>query len=303
MRSTTFSTADVDRGGDPTAGAKRSNQGRGDGDQLTDSVGIHGEEEHMRCAIALGLTLAAVSVQAKVVTKEVRYKDGDVTLVGFLARDEARRLAPGVLVVPQWMGLTDYEKGRARQLAELGYVALCADIYGEGHTAASVKEAGQLAAKFKGDRALFRSRLAAALAALRASPGVDPKRCAAIGYCFGGTGVLELARSGADVLGVVSFHGGLDSPNPADGKNIKAKVLILHGADDPYSSQVDIAALQSELKSGGVDYEMVFYGGAVHAFTQPMAGNDPSQGAAYNERADKRSWIAMKDFFHEIFGR
>jgi dienelactone hydrolase len=258
----------------------------------------------MRHAMFFVLVLAAVTAQATVVTKEVRYKDGDATLVGFLAYDDAKRLTAGVLIVPQWMGLTDYEKGRARQLAGLGYVAFCADVYGDGHVAVDTKEAGQLAGKFRsGDRSLFRSRLKAALAALRASPTVDPSRFAAIGYCFGGTGVLELARSGADVQGVVSFHGGLDSPNPADGKNIKAKVLILHGADDPYTPKPDIAALEQELKAGGVDYQFVFYSGAVHAFTQPLAGNDPSKGAAYNERADKRSWIAMLDFFREIFGR
>jgi dienelactone hydrolase len=257
----------------------------------------------MRYPMVLGLLLAAVTSHAKVVTKEVRYKDGDVELVGYLAYDNAKSLVPGVLIVPQWMGLTDYEKGRARQLADLGYVAFCADVYGDGHNAADTKEAGQLAGKFKGNRALLRSRLAAALAVLRASPTVDAQRCAAIGYCFGGTGVLELARSGADVLGVVSFHGGLDSPTPADGKNIKAKVLVLHGADDPYVPKTDIAAFEQELKAAGVDYQLVFYSGAVHSFTQPMAGNDPSKGAAYNERADKRSWIALLDFFHEIFGR
>jgi dienelactone hydrolase len=254
-------------------------------------------------ATLLAATLAAVNVHAKVVSQAVTYRDGDVELVGFVARDDAKAGTPGVLIVPQWMGLTDYERGRAKQLAELGYVAFAADIYGGGHVAKDMSEAGALAGKYKGDRALFRSRLNAGLKALRATPGVDGARCAAIGYCFGGTGVLELARSGADVLGVVSFHGGLDSPNPADGKNIKAKVLVLHGADDPYTSKADLAAFEQELKSAGVDYQLVFYSGAVHAFTQPMAGNDPSRGAAYNERADKRSWRAMRDFFDEIFGR
>jgi len=259
----------------------------------------------LRFALAVSLLLAAATVaQAKVVTREVPYKDGDTNLIGFLAYDDAKVAAPGVVIFPQWMGLTDYERGRAKQLAGLGYVAFCADIYGDGHVAKDTAEAGKLATKFKSDRALYRSRLNAGLRALRASGSmVDPKRCAAIGYCFGGTGVLELARSGADVLGVVSFHGGLDSPNPADGKNIKAKVLILHGADDPFSPKADVEAMEKEFKDAGVDYQIVFYSGAVHAFTQPMAGNDPSKGAAYNERADKRSWRAMLDFFDEIFGR
>ena len=254
-------------------------------------------------ALSLGLSLFPVVAQARVVAKEVPYKDGEASFVGYLAYDDAKAQAPGVLIVPQWMGLTDYEKGRARQLAELGYVAFCADIYGQGQVAQSMQEAGTLAGKFKGDRALFRSRLSAALRALRGSPGVDKLRCAAIGYCFGGTGVLELARSGADVLGVVSFHGGLDSPSPADGKNIKARVLVLHGADDPFTPKNEIAAMEKELKDAGVDYQLVYYSGAVHAFTQPMAGSDPSRGAAYQERADKRSWSAMRAFFDEIFGR
>jgi dienelactone hydrolase len=254
----------------------------------------------MRTVLALGIVAIAATAQARVVTQSIPYKDGATELIGYLAYDDARASGPGVLIVHQWMGLTDHEKGRARQLADLGYVAFCADIYGQGKNAKDMQEAAALAGRFKGDRALFRARLNAALAALRASPTVDARHCAAIGYCFGGTGVLELARSGADVAGVVSFHGGLDSPNPADGKNIKSKVLVLHGADDPYTPKADIAAMEKELKDAGVDYQLVFYSGAVHAFTQPLAGDDPSKGAAYDERADKRSWRAMLDFFHEI---
>ena len=145
-------------------------------------------------------------------------------------------------------------------------------------------------------------RVNAGLHALRRQPFVDPKRLAAIGYCFGGTTVIELARSGADVNGVVSFHGGLDSPTPADGKNINCKVLALAGADDPFQKPGDLAAFEKEMRDAKVDWQIDFYGGAVHAFTQPMAGNDNSKGAAYNEKADKRSWEAMKQFFAGIFG-
>ena len=169
-----------------------------------------------------------MTTRAAIHTETVEYKQGDTTLEGFLAYDDAiPGLRPGVLVVHQWMGLTDYEKKRAEMLAQLGYVAFCADIYGKGVRPQNPREAGALAGKYKGDRHLLRARVNAGLDALRQQPLVDTKRIAAIGYCFGGTTVLELARSGADLNGVVSFHGGLDSPTPADGKNIKCKVLAL----------------------------------------------------------------------------
>ena len=141
----------------------------------------------------------------------------------------------------------------------------------------------------------------AGLDELRKNERVDSGRLAAIGYCFGGTTVLELARSGAHLAGVVSFHGGLDSPSPADGKNIRCKVLALAGADDPFQKPEDLSAFEQEMRRAKVDWEITFYGGAVHSFTQPMAGSDPSQGAAYQEQADRRSWAAMKMFFAEIF--
>jgi dienelactone hydrolase len=244
----------------------------------------------------------AVSVNAAIQTKTVEYKQGDTVLEGFVAWDDALPgVRPGVLVVHQWMGLTDYEKHRAEMLAQLGYVAFCADIYGKGVRPQNTQEASALAGKYKSDRQLLRARVNAGLDALRQQPLVDPGHIAAIGYCFGGTTVLELARSGAMLNGVVSFHGGLDAPSPDDGKNIKCKVLVLHGADDPLSSPQDIAALENEMRQGGVDWQLVKFGGAVHAFTQPMAGNDNSKGAAYNEKADRRSWEYMKLFFDEIF--
>ncbi|MGD0745585.1 MAG: dienelactone hydrolase family protein [Verrucomicrobiota bacterium] len=244
----------------------------------------------------------AMTMRAAIHTETVEYKQGDTTLEGFVAYDDAiQGKRPGVLVVHQWLGLTDYEKHRAEMLAQLGYVAFCADIYGKGVRPRNTAEAGAQAGKYKSDRRLLRARVNAGLDALRQQPLADPKRIAAIGYCFGGTTVLELARSGADVAGVVSFHGGLDAPDPADGKNIKCKVLVCHGADDPSSSPQDIAALENEMRNGSVDWQLIKYGGAVHSFTQPNAGNDNSKGAAYNEKADQRSWEAMKQFFAEIF--
>jgi dienelactone hydrolase len=252
------------------------------------------------CAVLVATT--AFTSRAAIHTETVEYKQGDTTLEGFVAYDDAvHGQRPGILIVHQWMGLTDYEKKRAEMLAQLGYVAFCADIYGKGVLPKNTQEAGVLAGKYKGDRQLLRARVKAGLAALCRQALVDQKRVAGIGYCFGGTTVIELARSGADIAGIVCFHGGLDSPTPADGKNIKCKVLVCHGADDPFSSPADMAAFENEMRTGGVDWQLIKYGGAVHSFTQPNAGNDNSKGAAYNEKADKRSWEAMTQFFGEIF--
>lgn len=250
---------------------------------------------------AILVLFCAMKTQAAIHTETVDYKQGDTTLEGFLAYDDSiSGKRPGVLVVHQWLGLTDYEKRRATMLAQLGYVAFCADIYGKGVRPKDVSEAGALAGKYKSDRALLRARVNAGLDVLKKNELVDTKRVAAIGYCFGGTTVIELARSGADLNGVVSFHGGLDSPTPADGKNIKCKVLALAGADDPFQKPDDLTAFESEMRDSKVDWQIVFYGGAVHAFTQPDPGF-VNAGAKYNEKADKRSWQAMKDFFAEIF--
>lgn len=253
--------------------------------------------------VAAALTFWISHVQAEIKTRVVEYKDGDVSLEGFVAWDSEKVSTgvPGVLVVHQWLGLTDYEKSRCEQLAKLGYVAFALDIYGKETRPANMQEAGQFSGKYKADRELYRRRLNLGLAQLRKQDGVSKDKIAAIGYCFGGTGVLELARSGADVNGVVSFHGGLDSPQPESANNIKAKVLICHGADDPFVPVKDIDAFKAELNSAGVDWQMISYSGAVHSFTQPMAGNDNSRGAAYNEKADKRSWKAMESFFAELF--
>jgi len=259
----------------------------------------------VRNAAGLLLVLAMTTwTSAEVKTMSVQYKDGATVLEGFVAWDAAAggKSQPGVLVVHQWLGLTDYEKGRCKQLADLGYVAFALDIYGQGGRPENVQEAGKLSGIYKKDRALYRRRLNLGLAQLRALEGVDQKKIAAIGYCFGGTGVIELARSGADIQGAVSFHGGLDSPAPADGKMIKAKLLICHGADDPFVPAADIAAFQAEVNAAKVDWQMIQYSGTVHSFTQPMAGNDNSRGAAYNALADKRSWLAMRTFFDEVFG-
>lgn len=246
--------------------------------------------------------LAAPALRAEIKRQTVEYRDRDTVLEGVVVYDtDTAGKRPGVLVVHQWKGLGDYELKRAEMLARLGYVAFCADIYGKGVRAGSAQEAGQLAGKYKGDRALLRARVNAALKALGEQPRVDPAKLAAIGYCFGGTTVLELARSGARIQGVVSFHGGLNTPAPADAKGIQGKVLALHGADDPFVPAAEVEGFAKEMRDGNVDWQLVSYGGAVHSFTDFGAGTDNSKGAAYNERADRRSWQAMKDFFAEIF--
>jgi len=246
--------------------------------------------------------MAAWSTHAAIVSNPVEYKQGDTVLEGLSVYDTAvQGKRPAVLVVHQWMGPGNYEKKRAGMLAQLGYNVFAVDIYGKGVRPTDPKDAGVEAGKYKSDRALLRARVRAGLDVLAKHELTDPKRIAAIGYCFGGTAVLELARSGAEIAGVVSFHGGLSSPTPGDAKNIKCKVLALHGADDPFVPATEVAAFEDEMRQGGVDWQLVAYGGAVHSFTDWGAGSDNSKGAAYNERADRRSWEAMKQFFAELF--
>lgn len=241
------------------------------------------------------------TLSAAVVEKPLEYKAGEVLCEGWLAYDDTvSGKRPGVLIIHQWTGVSDHEKEAARKLAGLGYNVLVADIYGQGirpQPPAAGKEAG----KYKADRALLRARANAALDALVRDSRTDAAKLAATGYCFGGTAAIELARSGAKVLGVVSFHGGLDSPTPADGKHIKAKVLALHGADDPFVPAKDVAAFEAEMKASGVDHKLVKYPGAVHSFTHKAAGNDNSKGAAYHADADRDSWYQMEQFLKRIF--
>jgi len=254
----------------------------------------------LQTAILLILT-AAMAGRAEIVSKPREYKHEDTTLEGLWVYDDSLKAKrPSVLLVHQWKGLGEYEKKRAEMLAKMGYNVFAVDIYGKGVRPKETKDASAEAAKYKENRTLLRGRVQAGLAELKKLEFTDPKRIAAIGYCFGGTTALELARSGAEIAGVVSFHGGLGTPQP-DGKKIKTRVLALHGADDPYVPPAEVQAFQDEMRKGGVDWMFVAFGGAVHSFTDWSAGNDNSKGAAYNEKADKRSWEAMKEFFSEIF--
>ncbi len=241
------------------------------------------------------------SFAAPASTKTVIYKQNDQEFEGFVVYPKTLKgKAPGVLLVANWLGNSDETRFQAQRIADLGYIVFAADIYGKGIRPKGPEEAGALAGKYKGDRKLFRERLNLGLERLKAFPEVDSKRLLAAGYCFGGTGVLELARSGADLKGVVSFHGGLDSPTPADGQHIKAKVLVLHGADDPLIKAEDRKAFEDEMRQGGVDWQLYSFGGAVHSFTDKSAGSDKSKGVAYNAEADARSFAAFQNFAKEV---
>ena len=252
----------------------------------------------LACLVLLGGRAAS----AAIVSQPIAYRDGDTPLEGFLAYDDAgpaRR--PGVIVVHEWKGLNDYAKGRATQLAQLGYVAFAADIYGKGIVAKDHEEAAKLAGVYRSDRHLMRRRILTALEWLRHHELVDGSRIAAIGYCFGGATVLELARSGADVAGVVSIHGALDTPDPRDASRIQCRVLVLHGADDTFVTPEQVQAFRQEMDAARVRYQVITYPGAVHSFTVPEAGDDPSTGMAYNAEADRQSWNAMTAFLSEVF--
>lgn len=248
--------------------------------------------------------LAALPAPGAIRSKVIEYKIGADVFEGFLAYDDSITAArPGVLIVHQWKGLGEYEQKRAEMVAKLGYVAFCADIYGKGVRPTEVKDASAMAGKYKEDRTLYRERLKAALDVLAAQPQVEKGKLAAMGYCFGGTGALEVARSGAEVRGVVSFHGGLATPTPGDANAIKGRVLVLHGADDPFVPPAEVEGFKKEMNEAGVRYELVAYPGAVHSFTHWTAGDDPSKGAAYNKEADEKSWVAMQEFLKAIFSK
>jgi dienelactone hydrolase len=251
-------------------------------------------------SLLISSCLAAIA-RADIRESTVEYKAGETVCEGIHVYDAAKTgKQPSVLIIHQWTGVSENEKTRAHMLAGMGYNVFVADVYGKG-VRPQPPEAGKEAGKYRADRKLFRERLLAALEQLRATPQADPAQIVAIGYCFGGTAVMELARTGAMVKGVVSFHGGLDSPTPADGKNIKGKVLALHGADDPFVPAANLAAWEKEMKDAGIDYKLVSYPGAVHSFTMKAAGYDNGAGAAYNEAADKASWEEMRLFFDRIF--
>ncbi len=236
-----------------------------------------------------------------IVTTTVNYLDGDTLLEGFIAYDDAiagRR--PAVLVNHAWGGRDRFVEEKAKKLAELGYVGFALDMYGKGVLGSGPEENAKLMQPFIDDREMLQNRIRAAVANVRLLPWVEDRQIAAIGFCFGGLCVLDLARTGIDIKGVVSFHGLLGAPGNTAGNKIKAKVLVLHGHDDPLAPIEQVVALQKELTEAGADWQLHSYGNTMHAFTNPLA-NDPDFGTVYQADADRRSWISMKSFLAEIF--
>lgn len=247
----------------------------------------------------------ATTATAALQTKEVEYSADGTTLKGYIAYDDAiQGPRPGILVVHEWWGLNDYARKRARMLAELGYTALALDMYGNGKTASHPEDAGKFAGEIKKNLQLETARFKAALEVLKDEPTVDPEKIAAIGYCFGGGVVLQMARMGIDLDGVVSFHGSLATDNPAKDGDVIAKVLVFNGADDPFNPPETVAEFNKEMDAANVDYTFVNYPGVKHSFTNPEAdtfGKKFGLPLEYNKKADEESWQAMQDFFKEIF--
>lgn len=262
---------------------------------------------HLLTTCLLTLTTLVITgfpALAEVQTREIAYDFEGTEHLGILAWDDAGAdPRPGVLVVHEWTGRGDYVVRRARELAEMGYVAFAADYYGGGQSTTDRGQAAAWAGAARSDLDRFQRLGQAALSVLASQPEVDSSQLAAIGFCFGGTASLQLAFSGADLDAVVSFHGNPTAPRPGEVEQITGELLVLHGAVDPYVKAEDIAAFKAAMEAAGVPYEWVDYGGAVHNFTHPGAGDDPSTGAAYQERAARRAWEAMRVFFREIFGR
>jgi dienelactone hydrolase len=256
-------------------------------------------------AVVACVLVLAVPAAAAVKTKTVTYKHGDLECKGFLAYDDAvEGKRPGVLVVHEFWGLNDYAKMRAKKLAELGYVAFCADLYGEGKHTEHPDDARKMATTARENKDDWRKRAEDALETLKAQPQCDSSRLAAIGYCFGGSTVLQLAYAGADLKAVASFHGGLSAqPTEEDVKRIKPFILVCHGGADTFIPQKDIKAFREAMDNGGVKYEFISYPGATHSFTVPDADKHGVPGLKYDKKADEASWERMQEVFKKEFGK
>ena len=245
------------------------------------------------------------STETKIVGKTVEYSAQGVVMKSYLAYDEnVKGRRPGVLVVPEWWGLNDYARMRARMLAEIGYTALAVDMYGDGKMVMTPDEAGKMSSEVMKDFDVAKVRFMAAMDILKQQPTIDLNRIAAIGYCFGGGVVLNMARQGVDLKGVVSFHGSLTVVKPAQPGSVKAKILVLNGGDDKFVTSGQIEAYKQEMRTAGADFQFISYPGATHSFTNPEAtelGKKFNMLIAYNADADKKSWDEMRKFLSMIF--
>ncbi len=254
----------------------------------------------MKKNLYLFLAIIMISNASFAQLKPIKYNDGAQVLNGFSIQPQSKsQQKPGILILPAWMGIDKLSKDTAENLSKLGYHAFVADIYGEGNYPKDYAQAGKNAGYYKTNFVEYQKRISLALKQLILS-GANPDNIVIIGYCFGGTGVLEAARANMNVKGVVSFHGGLGRDAKRTIEPIAAKVLVCHGADDPYESAAEVAAFQQEMKEAKADWQMIYYANAVHSFTNPESGNDNSKGAAYNEKAAKRSWEHLKIFLNEV---
>jgi len=252
--------------------------------------------------IGLWVLLFSGSALAVMQQEEISYKDGDVELKGYLFWDDAfSGNRPGILVAHEWWGLNDYARLRAEMLAEMGYVAFAADMYGEGRKTRHADEAKGWMQQITSNIETWQRRANLALEQLKSHPNVEPTKLAAIGYCFGGATVMQLAYLGADLDGVVSFHGSLPPATPEQASKIKARVLVAHGDEDSFVPPERIEAFKKALSEAGVDWEMDIYAGARHSFTNPYSGGYGMEGLAYQEQADRRSWLRMLAFLEELF--
>ena len=258
-----------------------------------------------KVAVAVVLVLfAAGRAGAELRHEAVAYEHGGVKLEGYVVWDDAiEGKRPGVLVVHEWWGLDEYARTRADQLAGLGYVAFAADMYGKGKLTEHPRQAQEWAGQVRANVESWRERAGVALNLLRRHEQVDAERLAAIGYCFGGATVLQLAFSGEDLDAVVSFHGALPVPSPQDVGRVKASILVCHGAEDAFIPDETVRQFRDALDAEDVDWLMVSYGQAKHSFTVPGASEEKLRGTAYNRAADERSWRHMRELFEEKLGK
>jgi dienelactone hydrolase len=266
-------------------------------------LGRHSRIPHNPETMTSMVLLGVLAMGTSIVAGPLEYRDGSTVLEGFVAKPSGVNKAPVVLIVHDWNGIDAYEEGRAKQVAGLGYIGFAVDVYGKGVRPKNAQESAAEAQKYYQNHDLLLSRVRAALRAVSQIPEAQRDRLAMMGYCFGGMVALEAARSGAPLLGAVSFHGSLATKHPAQKGKVRAKILVLHGGADPLVPRADVENLKKEMAEAGVALKFVEYPGALHAFTVPGPKPAPGAAAGYDPAADKASWKELVAFLKSIFGR